>query len=265
MDFHIHTNTSRDSNMTIKEAYERAAELGIKNICITNHHEPCEIKEGDFKHSLTDDDLDRYKTEVNETKKDGRINMCRGIELGYAEGAEEEIKTFLDKNGFDFVLGSLHHINEWHIGNPKTREKLKDKNPQNIYSEYFRLLKKAIKTRLFDVMSHIDLYKRVVPEPDFESVRKEWEEVADILLENNVGFEINTSYRKIVPDDTYPGIDVIKVMLEKGVKIITIGSDAHRPENIGRGIGKVEELLKNMGVNTIYRFEKRKLIPLDLL
>lgn len=264
IDFHIHSNTSIDSDMTVKEIYERAAELGIKNICITNHHEPYEIKEGDFRQSLTKEKLDRYKKDVKEVQKDVKVNVSLGIEFGYAEGADDEIRQFLKKNRFDFVLGSLHHINGWHIGNPKTREKLKDKDPQELYAEYFRCLKKAIKTRLFDVMSHIDLYKRVVPEPDFETVRKEWEKVAELLVQNNVGFEINTSYAKIVPDGTYPSVQIIKLMLEKGVKLITIGSDAHKAEYIGSGIEKVEAMLKSIGVEKIYRFEKRKAIPLIL-
>lgn len=251
--------------MLVKEAYDRAVELGIKNICITNHHETSETKNNNFHQSMTDDKLRRYKAEVQELKKDKRTNISFGIEMGYTEENEDTIRDFLAKNNFDFVLGSLHYVNKFMIGNPKTRAEITPKDRADLCSTYFKLLKKAIKTRLFDVMSHIDLYKRVMPEPDFESVRGEWEDVATLLVKNNIGFEINTSYSKIVPDGTYPGTSIIKIMIDKGVKLITIGSDAHKIDNIGRDIEKVEALLKNMGVNTIYRFEKRKPIPLDLL
>jgi histidinol-phosphatase (PHP family) len=182
----------------------------------------------------------------------------------YTEKEEDDIRQFLCENDFDFVLCSIHHVNGWLVSDPDNGMKIEKKDQSKIIKEYFRLLKKAIKTGLFDVMSHIDLYKRVVPEPDFGAVRKQWEEVAELLVENDVGFEINTSYSIIVPDGIYPSVDVIKIMLEKGVKIVTMGSDAHLTEDVGRGLAKVEKMLDKFGVEMIYRFEKRKPIPINI-
>ena len=59
-------------------------------------------------------------------------------------------------------------------------------------------------------------------------MRAEWEYVGELLAEKKVGFEINTSHDRYVPDETYPNPEIIKILLRKGANIITIGSDAHK-------------------------------------
>ncbi|MFC1741226.1 histidinol-phosphatase HisJ family protein [Nanoarchaeota archaeon] len=264
MDFHIHSNVSSDCKMSIREAYESAVEKGIKNICITNHHEPSEVVKGDFQQSLTDENLATYRATVDELKKDGRVNIFFGIEMCYTEDEEEYIKEFLTKHSFDFVLGSLHYVDGIPVSHTEAREEAKDLDHGELYREYLRLLKKAIQTGLFDVIGHIDIYKKAISEPDFESVRAEWEEVASLLVENDTGFEINTSWSRTVPDGMYPDIKILKVLLEKGVKKITLGSDAHHPEHLGRNFESVIKVLKDLGVKQVHIFNKREPKPLLL-
>ena len=110
----------------------------------------------------------------------------------------------------------------------------------------------------------MDLYKRVMPEPDVELYRKDWEEVGRLLLETDTGFEINTSYSRMARNGTYPSKEVIKILIDQGVRKITIGSDAHTATSVGRGIEQAQNLLKSMGIKEIYRFEKREAIAIPL-
>lgn len=262
LDFHIHANTSSDSKMSIEEIYNKALEKGIKNICITCHHEPSEAKNNEFKQSLTQEKIDLSRKEVERLRKDGKVNIYFGVEMSYTESEEEDIKEFLAKNEFDYVLGSIHYTKGLKLADGKSAEKAKAYNPEEVIEEYFRLLKKAIKTRLFDVIAHIDIYKKIIV-ADYARYVKEWEEVAELLSENNTGFEINTSYSAKVPGGTYPDLYAIKILAKKN-NIITIGSDGHKPEEIGRAILDVEKLLKSLGIVKVYKFEKRKAVQLDI-
>lgn len=38
-DFHLHTEFSGDSDTPVREQVERAVSLGMKEICITDHHD----------------------------------------------------------------------------------------------------------------------------------------------------------------------------------------------------------------------------------
>ncbi|MBU2560895.1 MAG: histidinol-phosphatase HisJ family protein [Nanoarchaeota archaeon] len=268
IDFHIHSDTSSDNKMKISDIYEAAAAKGIKHICITNHHEPSETKNGDYKQSMTDEELENTNRQIAELGKDGRLKIYFGVEMSYTEEEEDYIREYLAHNGFDFVLGSIHYTNGLIVSDSKNREKMKGMDHAKVREEYFRLLKRAIKTRLFDVMSHLDIYQRIMDETPFEETKKDWEEVARLMVENNVGFEINTSKSKpyanagvIKPWSTYPSKEIIKLLVERGVKKITVGSDAHELEEIGQQLDGAIEFLKSLGVKEIYRFEKRKAIP----
>jgi histidinol-phosphatase (PHP family) len=250
--------------MSIREIYEEAVRKGIKKICVTNHHEPSEVSQKNFDYSLTEEKIRQCISEVNELKKDGKCEIFFGIEMSYIEEEEGYIRDFLKKHKFDLVLGSVHYVQGWALGNWSNKEKMKDLDHEELREEYFENLKKAIKTRMFDVMTHLDLYKRVLNEPEFGKLKQYWEEIAELLIQNNVGFEINTSHSKKVPGGTYPDREIIKLMVRKGVKTITIGSDAHRLEDIGRGLADAEALLKTLGVKNVYFFDKRQPKPIIL-
>lgn len=50
---------------------------------------------------------------------------------------------------------------------------------------------------------------------------------------------------------------MLKWYRELGGEIITIGSDAHRKEDIGEGVYKACNMLQDLGFTGIYVFEKR--------
>lgn len=270
-DFHIHSETSSDTKMTCKVIIDAAVAAGLKHICITNHHEPCEVRQGDFRQSLTDEKLDRCRKDISAHTPSG-LKVSLGVEMGYTESEEDDIREFLDRNKFDFVIGSIHYVKSMVISNPRNRGKfldISDKKNKGLFSnptidEYFRLLKKAIAFGQFDVIGHADIFKRCLDPPEFSSLKTRWEEVADLLLKHDVGFEVNTSREREEPGGLYPDKKVIKLFIDKGIRKVTIGSDAHKPEDIGRRIDEVKTLLKSYGLKEIFTFEKRRPVPVPL-
>lgn len=284
-DLHTHSDTSPDNVQTIREIYEAAVRKGLEYICITNHHEfvPQSVKEG---YVLDSEKIRRYKEDFKILPRNGKISVFFGTEIGYCEDRERDIREFIKAHQFDFVIGSVHWVDDFHIPDSRTRFKLEDKPElqKEVIEKYFSKLKKAISSGLFDVIGHIDVYKKVIPEPPFEDLKckefskrkllhskgtggrflfeDQWKEVADLLVEYKVGFEINTSYKnyfgeKPVPS-IYPSQEIIKLFLERGVKIITTGSDGHSPDRIGDQIDLVEEMLRRFGVKKICYFKNRK-------
>ena len=51
--------------------------------------------------------------------------------------------------------------------------------------------------------------------------------------------------------DLHPCKDIIKRYKELGGEIITVGSDAHIPNNLAAYFSQAEEVLKECGLNTI--------------
>ena len=70
--------------------------------------------------------------------------------------------------------------------------------------------------------------------------------------------EINTSSHRYSLKDSTPSRDILKLYKELGGKIITIGSDSHKPEHLGAYIDEAKELLKETGFDSFCTFEKMK-------
>ena len=70
--------------------------------------------------------------------------------------------------------------------------------------------------------------------------------------------EINTSgFRKAITE-SYPSLNWIPVAQRHGVSL-TIGSDAHRPNQVALHFREVYDLLKQFNINRLATFEKRQM------
>jgi histidinol-phosphatase (PHP family) len=67
------------------------------------------------------------------------------------------------------------------------------------------------------------------------------------LIEEGKGIEVNTGGFRSGLKEPNPCVDIIKRYQELGGEIITIGSDAHKPEDIASDFDKVCEILKDCG------------------
>ena len=52
--------------------------------------------------------------------------------------------------------------------------------------------------------------------------------------------------------------DILKLYLQMGGKLLTLGSDAHKAEKLGKGFGQTVQLLKSLGVTELQYVKKRK-------
>jgi len=89
-----------------------------------------------------------------------------------------------------------------------------------------------------------------------------FEETASIFAESGVAFEINTSGKDRPCGEFFPGDELLKAFCKAGVPV-TLGSDSHMKEQIGRHFGEARTILKEIGYTTITRFRNRKREPVS--
>ena len=112
----------------------------------------------------------------------------------------------------------------------------------------------------YSVLGHLDLISRYDengPYP-FEKIKPMIQEILEIVIQDGKGIEINTSSHRYGLKDSQPSRDILKLYKELGGKIITIGSDSHKPEHLGAYINEAKELLKELGFGYYCTFEKMK-------
>ncbi len=114
----------------------------------------------------------------------------------------------------------------------------------------------------FNVLAHCDYpapYFRIsgVGNP-FDRLKYEFEPILKLLIEKGKGIEQNISGLRQLGGTTMPSAEILGVYRECGGEIITIGSDAHHPHDVGEAFHQGVKLLKAAGVQYLACFNQMK-------
>jgi histidinol-phosphatase (PHP family) len=253
-DYHTHTNNSFDSKAVMMETCQKALENGVEQICFTEHFtlNPNVPTYGHMKWEKYSEDIQTCQ----EAFKNQPLHILKGIELCEPHKYTEEYKQLFQKEHVDFILGSVHNIKD--IGLRKTLAKY---SRLEAYDFYFKEMLLLVEKADIDCLAHFDLIKRYSKEPfskdDFEKFEPLIKQILSKAIERGIGIEINTSTVEAL-NEPMPSHYVLSLYRELGGRILTIGSDSHYSEHIGRGIKEAYALAKECGFTEVSVFENRR-------
>lgn len=261
-DFHVHTSMSADSEADIDSVIQTAIRLGMPYLCITDHHDI------DYNNEEFYLDPRKYYKTLSSYKEKYRdqINLLIGVEMGLQPHLKQEVETFISSIPLDFVIGSSHVINGM---DPYYEEIWRDHTTEQVMSMYFENIYENLQIHNnFDVYGHIDYAIRYAKEKDQNYSYEKYKEILDKILRKIIsagkGIEINTAGLRKGLRSTNPCFEIIKRYHDLGGSIITVGSDAHNPEDIGADFGKAKELLLKAGFEHYNLFISRNAIAVPL-
>ncbi len=184
-----------------------------------------------------------------------------GVELDYTPNQESAARAFLEKYQFDYVIGSVHALsNGLYPGAAHPQDS--PENQRQCYADYFAQVDEMVHSGMVDIIGHVDLPKRDggIPSTGYLDLM---EETLKHIVEREIVVEINTSGKDRPAGEFYPSPAIIRRMVELGV-LITLGSDAHSPYDVGRYFDEAIETLKSAGAKEIIGFEKRRKFRIPL-
>lgn len=261
VDYHLHSCFSPDSHEEIAAICRRALELGLAEICLTDHadFDPREWNYKNYKYEAIRRQIAQARARFGNPPE-----IRLGVELSYQSDAEDEIRRFLEGKEFDLVLGSVHLVDRLLLDQEVFPTHLEEEATHL----YFQELLRGVRSGLFDVVAHLDLVKRYsIPHYGsfrFQKYRAYYEEILRAMVEGRVGLEVNTSGLRQAPREPYPGLEAIRLYRQLGGELITLGSDAHRAEHVGYGLQDGLVLLEQAGFRAIALYRGRKPFPLEL-
>lgn len=258
-DCHLHTEFSADSKTPVRSQIENAIRLGLPEICITDHHDygsrgMCEL---DF--SL---DLPSYLAAVRSLSGEyaGRIHVGVGIELGLMLRVKKEIAEIERSLDVDYVIGSSHFVDGFDVFYPAYFEGRSEKES---YRRYFEsTLARVREMDCFDSLGHLDFIVRYGPTRNENYLPAEYKDVIDeilkILVRKGKALECNTAGFRFGLGHPNPHEWILSRYRNLGGEFITVGSDAHRPEDAAYAFPQAAELLKSCGYRYYTVFHNRK-------
>lgn len=267
-DFHLHSDFSSDCNTKMEDMINQGIKLGLKTLCFTDHMDYDYPFKYEYSFNL---DPSKYwdKLQNMKEKYKSQIEILSGIELGIQPQVIDDMEALVSTYPFDFVIGSVHVVNNIDPYYPIYWE---DKTEEEGILHCFKTIKEGCESiNGFHICGHIDYIFRYAPSSkiaykgySYPYYADAIDEILKTILIHGKGIEVNTSGYKYGLGHPHPKTEILKRYKELGGEIITIGSDAHKPEHIGHSFYQVEMLLKEIGYRYYTIFKEGKPIMVKL-
>ena len=261
IDQHVHTNISHDGISSIDEYLNIAKEKNVEEITFTEHYDDYKGVDTNLK-TL---DVKKYNDKYLSKKDDSKVKTNFGIEIGLRPESYELISNMVKDNNFDFIIGSSHITCGKDMAYDKTF--FEGLTPQEAIMNYFNEVLENIKLykNEFDVYGHLDYviryvmkyYGNDINKINYNDFKDILDEILISLINSNKGIEINTSGIRYGLGYAHPNIEIVKRYKELGGKIITIGSDAHRIEDLSSNFEEVYDMLESLNIEEITVYHER--------
>lgn len=255
-DYHMHTPLCRHAKGMPVEYAARAVERGVPEIGFSDHS-PVEHDDQDDWRMLAAE-LDEYVGMVSEAqKKFPALNIKLGLEVDFIPGHERWIQTMAERYDWDYFIGSVHYVSgNWDFDNPAKLDQWNDRNPYEVWADYFRRLTDAAASGLFQIIGHADLPKKFGHRPA-QDCSELYTTFLSACADTQTCIELNTAGLRKDCAEIYPSLQLLQMAQKTGVQI-TFGSDAHAPDEVGMNFEEAVQLASEAGFTECCRFEKRQ-------
>ncbi|HAA90340.1 MAG: Histidinol phosphate phosphatase HisJ [Thermoanaerobacterales bacterium 50_218] len=251
VDYHIHAlgHQGGSYNEELLEQYcATACSQGLAEIGFADHD--------DYFEGVDEEEIRKV------SKSSLRLQVKLGLEVSYWPGREKEIAKFAKAKHFDYLIGSIHHIGSWMFDHPDYISEYREWELSDLYRTYFQLVEKLARSRLFDIVGHLDLIK-VFGYRVCGNIVSFAEPALRAIKDNGLTFEVNTSGLRKPCREMYPSRELVERCFELGIPV-TLGSDAHQSSDVGRDLAHARELLYQVGYRKIAVFTRRQRDLVDL-
>jgi histidinol-phosphatase (PHP family) len=255
-DYHMHTPLCQHAVGEPTEYAAHALKVGLREIGFSDHSP---MRQDDFDNwRMKASQLDEYVEKVREARMHHpELSIKLGLEVDYIPGQEDWIRELAARHPWDYFIGSVHYLSDsWDMDNPAKLSEWKKRDPFEVWSAYFERLALAARSRLFDIIGHVDLCKKFCfyPKEDCTALYRNFMEAA---ARADAAIEINTAGLRKDCREMYPSPQILALAKEYKVAL-TFGSDAHDPQEVGMNFSEAATLARRTGYTHWRRFSQRR-------
>jgi histidinol-phosphatase (PHP family) len=264
-DYHMHTPRCNHATGSVSDYARAAVNKGMKEIGMSDHSP----MPGGFDKAWRMDrtQLADYIKEVEKARDEfaGQLTIRVGLEADYYPGSETYVEEMIASYDWDYIIGSVHYIDDWGFDNPDYIETWDNRDVNDTYCAYFDLVAASAASGLFDIIGHPDLIKKFGhrPSQNNRSVADAEERMLQSVLTSGAALEISSAGLRKPVKEIYPHHRIMARAAELGISF-AFGSDAHAPGEVGHGTDACLALLEACGIREIASFQQRRRIMMPI-
>ena len=252
VDGHVHTNLCNHARGEMEEYVLSALNQGLRKLIFLEH---LEVGVTYFESTwLTEDDFDFYHKEGKrlQQKYRGKIEIGLGVEVGYNPRFLGQIQEKLALYTWERIGISYHFLetDSGHLNMVSSKQinidALDQYGVDEVVCRYYNDLREAVEKLPGQVLCHIDAVLR--HHPGIRLAPGHYlliDKLLDAVARKQMALEVNTSgYR--TKEQPYPSLAILQKAVARNIPLVA-GSDAHRPEDVGRYFDRLPDLMKRLG------------------
>ena len=235
---------------------KRAVEKGFQTIGFSDHA-PVDCGY-DPRHRMNFSEFSEYIEAIDLLKKQNPdIHIRCGIEADIYEGFENSLLSLTHNQPVNYIIGTVHYIDDVFVFGDEAAGFPRWKKRQFI-RQYFKMIKTGIQSGLIDIVGHLDVIKWTLPEMKAD-IYENAIEILNLMSETHHILELNTSGLRKKPGEMYPDFTILQMAADLRLPIC-LGSDAHRPQDVGADFDQAVDMLRSLGYNEQIAFKKDLLV-----
>lgn len=249
-DTHVHTRLCGHATGEMEEYVQVAIKRGLQKLIFLEHME--EGINAPAKTWLSENDFDNYFSEGRRLKElyGSRIDIGLGVECGYNPDCAEELSTRLHRRAWDQIGISCHFLKvegiDHHLNllsrNNENIQLARQVGARQLLDRYFRALIQAVGCLPGTMLCHLDAALRFLPEIELTDYHYQLiDELLQAVRAKKMAIEINSSGLTI-RNEQFPNRRIIAMAHAYNIPFF-FGSDAHRPEDVGRHFDLISSLV----------------------
>lgn len=263
-DQHTHSLCSPDGSEPLTALAQAAIKAGLSELYLTDH---CDLltAQGKQDRSFSWDGVEN-QLRLARAELDGRLPLRMGLELGEAWEDPAYAQSLVDHPGLDFVLGSVHNLSSADGGlDFYFLHYTQESDCYFVLDRYFDCMERLTEIGCYDCLAHIIYPLRYMNDRDGCHARldryiQRLKRILSTVVSTGKAIEVNTCRGQTVE----PWREVLRLYKDCGGSLVTLGSDAHRSQDVGKGLAQAAALLKEEGFRQVARYVHRTPILTDL-
>ncbi len=206
------------------------------------------------------DDFERYGETIFQVADEyaDRLTVLRGFEIEVVPHNSyiELMTTYRQRFKFDYMVGSVHYIDDTSIdGPPKEFEhvmKLRG-GLEPLAIRYYESVAEMVRALKPEVVGHLDLIRKnghLFGDVDTPAVREAAQATLETVKDCGGILDLNTAGWRKGLDSPYPAPWLVQCAREMGVPFC-FGDDSHGPDTVGAGVDDARQYLMENGVKSV--------------
>ena len=254
-DYHSHTPLCRHASGTPEAYVDAAVAAGLSEFGISDHAPQVPEPFDDWRMEVAE--LPFYFDWIARARAHaaGRIPVRAGLECDWLPGNEAWIEDLAGRYEWDYLIGSIHYLDDWDFDNPKWLGRWVETDLDDLWERYWQAYAGMAASGLFDILAHPDLVKKFAYRPPGDLARY-YEPAVEAIAACGAAIEINTAGWHKPCAEAYPAPEFLRLAASAGVPVV-LSSDAHAPGEVARDFPRALDLAAAAGFSGTALFAGR--------